>query len=671
MAFPHMLIKKKNTRKKTWITPALINEGQDLRILNRHLKNTTDFHLNVSYKNRLKLHKKNIALAKKNFNSNKLLNSNNITRAAWDIIKSETNTKHKNHSFPEKICYNNSEFRGQKDIANAFNAYFVDSVRALSDKANIDKNSINYLSMTTNTIFLLPFVEDEVKAIIKSISNKRSCFADEIPCGLLNECLLYILTPLTYLINLSLEFGYFPDTLKRAIVVPIHKKGNSASVENYRPIALLSVFSKILEKAFKKRLLNFLDSNNILTSRQYGFRVGLSTSDAILSFYLKVLNNFNNKLKTLGIFFDFTKAFDTINHNMLLNKLTYYGIRGSAHKWIESYLTGRTQAVKFSSDGEVTFSEWVDIVTGVPQGSVLGPVLFLLFINDLPLLVNNYYVTLFADDTSANVEGANYKDICQKANQCVLDISKWCEKNGLHLNGKKSHLVVFTPIRVAQDRSLLVKDKSSNLEQKECVNFLGIKIDQHLSWHEQIESVCSKLSSKNFVILQLRDIVDLATLKTFYYASIQSVLTYGLHAWGNSAHIDRVLISQKRIIRSMFRLSFRASCRETFALHKILTVINLYLLQCSCYVFKHQNNFTRCGDINRYRTRNTNDLYVPGARLTQVQEGPEILSIKIFLHLPTRLKEITVLHIFKSRLRDILAENPFYSVDEFFMYNFN
>ena len=112
--------------------------------------------------------------------------------------------------------------------------------------------------MTTNTIFLLPFVEDEVKAIIKSISNKRSCGADEIPCGLLNECLLYILTPLTYLINLSLEYGYFPETLKRAIVVPIHKKGNSASVENYRPIALLSVFSKILEKAFKKKTSEFL-----------------------------------------------------------------------------------------------------------------------------------------------------------------------------------------------------------------------------------------------------------------------------------------------------------------------------------------------------------------------------------------------------------------------------
>ena len=254
----------------------------------------------------------------------------------------------------------------------------------------------------------------------------------------------------------------------------------------------------------------------------------------------------------MGIFYDFTKAFDTICHDILLNKLTFYGLRGSAHDWLSSYLSGRTQAVKINNSTGMALSEWVNVETGVPQGSVLGPILFLLFINDLPLFTTDSYVTLFADDTSAVIGDVEYKNLRDKANKCVRDIAGWCDRNGLCLNTSKTNLIVFTPLRVVQDRSLLIRDKSRSIAQIECVSFLGIMVDQHLSWSSQIDNVCSKLSSKNYVIVQLRDLVDVHTLKTFYYASVQSILSYGIIAWGNSSSIQRILLLQKRVIRSMF-----------------------------------------------------------------------------------------------------------------------
>lgn len=480
-------------------------------------------------------------------------------------------------------------------------------------------------------------------------------------------CADHVVSPLTYLLNLSFQFGYFPKELKLAVIIPLHKKGETAEVSNYRPIALLSVFSKIFEKSFKRRLVAFLDSFGVLSCHQFGFRAGLSTTDAIISLYTNILNNFELKLKSVGIFFDLTKAFDTIDHALLLNKIFHYGIRGPAHKWLESYLTGRTQAVRLKAGGLVTMSDWAAVVSGVPQGSVLGPILFLLFINDLPLLVSDSYMALFADDTSAIVSGADYRSLHSKATKCVADVADWCQKNGLCLNGLKTNFIVFTPVRAIQDRSLLLRGGSSGtLIQQDSAKFLGVVIDRHLSWAPQVESVCSRLSRSNYAILQLRDYVDAYTLKSFYYASVHSTLSYALLAWGNSSSIERVLISQKRIIRTMFRLSYRETCRDTFKKEKILTIISIYILQCACQVQKNLSNHMRSGDLNYYNTRNADKLCIPFTRLSQVQDGPEITSLKIFNHLPYGIRGAKTFPIFKRALRAMLADCPFYSLTEFF-----
>ena len=196
--------------------------------------------------------------------------------------------------------------------------------------------------------------------------------------------------------------------------------------------------------------------------------------------------------------------------------------------------------------------------------------------------------------------------------------------------------MLFTPLRVSQDRSLLIRDGSSSLVQRDSVKILGISLDHHLSWHDQIDTICKRLSTKNFAMLQLRDHLDYNTLKTFYYAAINSILSYGLLMWGNYTDIARVLRSQKRIIRTMFRLQYKKSYRQIFGAQSILTVINLYILQCACNVFKNQHSYFTFGD--RYQTRNSSNIYIPSARLTQIQDDPKITSLKIYNHLPLDLR---------------------------------
>lgn len=673
MSFPYVTKRKPyNKKSNQWITPLIINEGKQLRLLHTQLKSIHNQELISSYKHRLKVHKENITNAKKAYNSTKLLTSNNITRASWEIINSTTNfSSRKTKCIPNLVTDNGEMVTGSLNIANTFNSFFIESVRNITDNFQVPISTNMPFNSLSQSLFLFPLTEGETLEIIKCSSRKKSSGVDEIPCYLLLACADQIVSPLTYLLNLSFQFGYFPKELKTAVVIPLHKKGETAEVSNYRPIALLSVFSKIFEKAFKRRLVAFLDSNGVLSCHQFGFRAGFSTSDAIVSLYTKILNNFELKLKSVGILFDFTKAFDTINHALLLNKIFHYGVRGPAHKWLESYLTGRTQAVKLKVGGQVTMSDWTAVVTGVPQGSVLGPILFLLFINDLPLLVSDSYITLFADDTSAIISGNDYQSLHSKATKCIADIAGWCQKNGLCLNTLKTNFIVFTPVRAVQDQSLLLREgSSSTLIQQESAKFLGIVIDRHLSWDPQVESVCNRLSRSNYAILQLRDYVDAYTLKSFYYASVHSTLSYALLAWGNSSSIERVLISQKRIIRTMFRLSFRETCRDTFRKENILTIINIYILQCSCHVHKNLTSHMRSGDLNFYNTRNADKLYIPFTRLSQVQDGPEITSLKIFNHLPCKIKNAGTFPIFKKALKTMLGGCPFYSLTEFFNCSF-
>lgn len=443
------------------------------------------------------------------------------------------------------------------------------------------------------------------------------------------------------------------------------KKNDPSNIEHYRPIALLSVFSKIFEKAYKSRLLSFLEKHGLLTPRQYGFRRGCSTQDAILSFYEKILNGFNNKQSSAGIFFDMSRAFDTINHRLLLYKLHLYGIRGPAWDWIKSYLSGRTQTVRISENGKSYLSESVDVNTGVPQGSVLGPLLFIIFINDIATYIADGFLTLFADDLSGLITGENVNEVSKRLNKLADQTKIWCSSNDLVLNSKKTDLLLYTPIGIKPDSSLLIRSGSNSLIQKNQVKFLGLQMDKHLSWEAHINDLSSRLATKNFMIRRLRDSVNINTLKTFYYGSINSILLYGIICWGNCSGINQIFIHQKRILRSMLKLPYNTPCRLYFKQEGILTIPCMYILESVCYVRKNIKDLKKCGDINKYTTRSASNLYVPAHRITQVEKGPFISSIKMYNHLPENIKNGGSFNHFKHLVKQFLIEHCFYSVREY------
>ena len=417
-----------------------------------------------------------------------------------------------------------------KDIANGFSKYFADIGPSLSSKIPVGKGNI-YDHMQTkikDSIFFIRITEFEVLGNVKNFMNKKSNDPHGLSMETLKQVIHNIVKPLTYICNKSFLEGCFSVSMKISRIVPIFKAGDKNTLDNYRPISILPQFSKVLEKLFENRLLNYVEKNNVLNENQYGFRRNRSTTIALLDLSQKVSTFLDNRLSALEIVVDLRKAFGTIDHGILLKRVEYMGVSGIALKWVASYLGNRKQYVCFLSEN----SSFADVVCGVPLGSILGPLLFILYINDICNISSYFMFTLFADDTTIVSAHNNINILFSQANIELTKLYNWFYLSKLSLNIDKTSYILFS--NKQDDPKNTINIDNINIKRVFSNKFLGVTIDHKLSWKTQIADVCKKVSRCTGILNKVNSILSTKILNSLYSSLVEPHFTYCVEVWGNT-----------------------------------------------------------------------------------------------------------------------------------------
>ena len=328
------------------------------------------------------------------------------------------------------------------------------------------------------SVFLDPASDDEVLNEITQFNVNKSSGHGDISPKVIKAIYSYIVKPLTQIFNLSFLTGKLPDALKIALETPVYKANDKHTFSNYRPISVLPCFSKILEKLMYKRAVRFINKHDLLSRYQCGFRAGHSTQQVAIELIEKITQAIERNEFTLGIFSDLSKAFDTVNHDILLDKLECYGFRGIVIEWFRNYSTNSKQTVNYRS----VKSKSSIITCGVPQGSILGLLLFLIYVNDISESSNLLSFLLFADDPILFISDKDIKKLCDNADREICKVANWLAVNKLSLNVKKTHFVIFRAKNKKLTNNISINIGNQNIEQVNSTNFLGLNIDQDLSW---------------------------------------------------------------------------------------------------------------------------------------------------------------------------------------------
>ena len=501
------LITKRKSRNKSslpWITKDIIKMiNKKNRLYKNYMNKRTNMN-KTKYKTLNNKVNKLLRTAKKNYFSNQLENEKGSIKNTWKVLNNALN---KNQYKPCSTEFNSDGcvINDPTQVSNHFNDFFINiGPNQVSQIPNNNIHFSTYLNKPNeSSMFFSPLTEDELIKIIKSLDAKKSAGHDNIPILIIKKLANELSTPLTFIFNLSLSTGIVPDQLKIARVVPIHKKESKDAFNNYRPISVLPGFSKILERLVFNRCISFLNKHKILYDDQFGFRPKYSTNMAIIKLIDKIVQATNNDEITAGLFLDLSKAFDTIKYDILLDKMAHYGIRGLVLEWFRNYLSNRKQFVDYNSH----ISELKSISSGMPQGSILGPLGFIIYVNDIPNSVPDLSLILYADDTSAFTSHKDIRTLNKIMNDGLNKLNRWFQSNKLSLNTKKSNVMLFgTHSKTTQYRNEL-KLSLDDVEIKEvnACKFLGVTIDQNLTWENHITELAKKCSSSIGILFKMKN----------------------------------------------------------------------------------------------------------------------------------------------------------------------
>lgn len=659
-----------NNQGRKWVNDSIRQSSSNLKGLFQLRQICPD--MIPAYKIAKSRHAALIRETKKEYYQNKIFSSENPARAAWKVIAEISNKQNTKNNI---ILKNNNEeiIENPEEVVSTFNSFFIDAPKRIVEKIPTSGNMISNNIKINHTLFLKPFTEDELLHLLKNkLKNKKSAGPDEVPMFLIKRVLQSIIGPITYLVNLSFLNGTFPDLLKVGKVIPIFKKNDSMSLENYRPVTVPFGFSKVFEYAYLDRLTLFLNKFNILTNKQHGFRSGKSTITATNYFFSEVIRYIDAGECPVGVFCDLSRAFDCVNHDILLDKLYDYGIRGPPLNWLCSFVKLRKQyvSVQYTSQDSVEKinSKSCFVEMGVPQGSVLGPVLFILYTNSLESVLGKTSFSMYADDLSIIISDKSSDSLSTEIHKTLKNICNWFNQNYFHFNANKTQTIRFhNRQKICDNIEININNSVLDSAAADSVNFLGIHLDKCLNWKVHCTHLVSTLSSINFLFKNMKEILTKQQLINLYYAQVESRLRYGVCFWGDSTLSHAVFVLQKRILRNIANLSSMHTCRTVFVDFKVLTLTCIFIFEMCVYVFKNRNKFYLNKDIHSKNTRHKNDIRVPFSKLLVTNKSPNYLGPKIFNNLPDNLKQNDIkLYQFKKKLKLFLVDKCFYSLSEFF-----
>lgn len=583
----------------------------------------------------------------------------------WKVINEVLNKGNKK-SKCQSIHVGDKTLEDTQDIANEFNKYFnTVGTKIVENLSGSNVHYKTYLKKKNHKcMYFRPITATEILDIVNAFDSNKSPGSDDIHPNVFKKSVVFILKPLCNIFNSSLEKGIFPQSLKRAKIIPVYKKGEHNKLNNYRPISLLSIFSKTFEKLVYNRLISFLDKNNILYKRQFGFRKGYSTYMALIEFTNKIAEVFEKGEVLLGIFLDLSKAFDCIDHNILLSKLEHYGIHGIVLQWFKSYLENRTQYTSM----ENSMSDELFMQVGVPQGSVLGPLLFLIFINDLEYVSTRLFSIIFADDTNLFISGNDIDEMNREINSEMSKVYNWFSANKLVLNLEKTCYMIFKP-KNKQICDSAIKNFVGNYEiqRVNCTKFLGIQIDANLTWKEHVDDICIKISRTIGVMNRLKETIPQRILITLYNTMILPYISYCNIIWGNCALnlLHRILVLQKRAIRIINNVPPLAHTDLLFTKFKVLKVKDINKLQIAIFMYSYFSNrlpqtfkniFTSNSAIHSHSTRISKNIRLPLYKYNFSRTTIKYTGAKNWNRMTTELKNSKSLSQFKYKYKNFLFE---------------
>lgn len=660
-SFPYRRLSRKRSKDKKWMTTGLKVSTRHKSELYKKFLNSQTKEMEVKYKRYRNIHTSCLRKAEEHYYKELVDNQKHNVKTLWNIFGPVINPrKIKKTNKINAIKVDNARYTSNKDIANQINNYFSTIGHKLNKSFENENNYKAYMKHPNqHNFYLYPVTPNEMRAEMMKLKSDKSPGPDNMSPRMIKICLDELLEPLTVITNEIFASADYPELLKLAKVIPIYKKNDPEDPGNYRPISLLNIINKLVEKHIHKRLFKFVTKHKLLYKYQFGFQPKLSTTLALIEIVQNIQQAIEKGEYTLGIYLDLTKAFDTVDHKILLDKLEHYGIRGHALKLLKSYLSNRKQFT-FTNG---TKSDTSSIEYGVPQGSVLGPLLFIIYVNDIQYATKEN-LRLFADDSNMFISDFDPISLKNRTIKALHELIKWFKANKLVINMSKTNYNLFSAMNKNIPPVLnSLKIENTQIKRSKTAKYLGVILDEQLIWDGHIDQLRTEMIKIINSFKIIKNFVNGKNKSKLFNAYLSSKVKYGLEVFGqaSAAQIKKIQTQQNRALKILYNKDFHTNKYRLHSDLKYLTVEDTHKQCLVNFVHKHINNklpdtfrnyYTTNLESHSHNTRQTAKIHIDRRRNEQAKKMITYSGAIAWNNLPNQITSMKNYTGFKKAVKD-------------------